>query len=178
VNRTGGSAKGAYVWYSTANGTANGGISYKPTYGSLTWADGDSSPKTISIPIIDAAASSGSKTFAIALAHPQDAVLGAQTSAIVTINGGGGSSTGAATLAWSSPTVDTDGAPVTALSGYLIAYGASESGMTNAVSVSGANTTSYEIAGLAKGTWYFKVAASAADGTQGPYSSIASTTVN
>jgi len=179
VNRTGGSAKGAYVWYSTANGTANGGANYMPTYGSLTWADGDSSPKTISVKIINSAASTAGKTFAIALAHPQDAVLGTHTSAIVTIGGAQSVATGgAATLAWSAPTDDTNGAPVATLAGYSIAYGTSESAMTKAVSVSGANTTNYEVAGLANGTWYFKVAAIAADGAQGPYSSIGSKTIN
>ena len=66
-------------------------------------------------------------------------------------------------LSWTAPTANTDGSPVT-LSGYTIYYGTSASALTESVVISGASNTSYEVSGLASGTWYFAVAADAADG--------------
>jgi hypothetical protein len=85
--------------------------------------------------------------------------------------------TGTATVTWSAPTTNTDGSPVTALSGYTLYYGTTESALTQSVAVSGAATTSHEITGLAAGTWYFAVAAMAADGTESPQSSVGSKTL-
>jgi hypothetical protein len=49
--------------------------------------------------------------------------------------------------------------------------------MTQSVAVSGAGTTSYIITGLPSGTWYFSVAADAADGTESAPSNIGSKTI-
>jgi hypothetical protein len=49
--------------------------------------------------------------------------------------------------------------------------------MTQTVAVGGATTTSYEITGLTSGTWYFAVAANAADGTQSAQSNLGSKTI-
>ena len=84
---------------------------------------------------------------------------------------------GSATLSWDAPTVTTDGAPLSDLTGYHIYYGDSPSTLTQSVSVAGAATSSYEITGLASGTWYFAVAADAADGTQSALSDVASKTI-
>jgi trimeric autotransporter adhesin len=70
---------------------------------------------------------------------------------------------GTVSLSWTAPTANTDGSPVT-LSGYTIYYGTSASALTESVVISGASNTSYEVSGLASGTWYFAVAADAADG--------------
>jgi Fibronectin type III domain len=86
-------------------------------------------------------------------------------------------STGTATLSWSAPTTNTDGTPVTSLTGYQIYYGTTQGALTDSASVSGAATTTYEVTGLAAGTWYFAVAAVAADGTESAQSSIGSTTI-
>jgi hypothetical protein len=48
--------------------------------------------------------------------------------------------------------------------------------LSQSVMVSGASTTSYTINGLTAGTWYFAVAADAADGTQSAMSNIGSKT--
>ena len=64
-----------------------------------------------------------------------------------------------ATLSWKAPTENTDGTPVTDLAGYHILYGPSPSELTSTVTVAGAATTTYEIGGLAEGTYYFAVAA-------------------
>jgi hypothetical protein len=84
--------------------------------------------------------------------------------------------TGSAALSWTAPTTDTNGSPVTTLTGYTIFYGTSESALTHSVSVSGASTTTYTITGLVSGTWYFAVAADASDGTQSAMSNIGSKT--
>jgi hypothetical protein len=44
------------------------------------------------------------------------------------------------------------------------------------VTVSGASTLTYTVTGLTAGTWYFAVAADAADGTQSAMSAIGSKT--
>jgi hypothetical protein len=82
---------------------------------------------------------------------------------------------GTATLTWVAPTQNTNGTPITPLSGYTIYYGTSSGALTQSVAVS-ASTTSYTVTGLAAGTWYFAVAADAADGTQSAMSNIGSKT--
>jgi Fibronectin type III domain len=86
-------------------------------------------------------------------------------------------STGSATLMWTAPTTNTDGTPVTALSGYTIHYGTSQSSMTQSITITDASATSHVISGLAAGTWYFAIAADAADGTQSAMSNIGSKTI-
>ena len=83
---------------------------------------------------------------------------------------------GSATLAWAPPTTNTNGTPITPLSGYTIYYGTSQGALTQSVVVP-ASSTSYTITGLAAGTWYFAVAADAADGTQSAKSNIGSKTI-
>jgi hypothetical protein len=176
VARTGGSFRVAFVRYATANGTADAGTNYTRTRGTLYWRSGDDAPQTISIPISEAEPFLGKKTFSIELYDPENAVLGAHTSAIVTIDGDAPKN--AALLTWTPPKEDTNGKPVTLLSGYHIAYGRSRSQMDKSIAVRGARTTSYEISGLTKGTWYFDVAADAENGTQGPHSNIGSKTID
>jgi hypothetical protein len=83
---------------------------------------------------------------------------------------------GTATLTWVPPTLNTDGTPVTTLSGYHIYYGTNPSALTQSIAVS-ATTTSYEITGLSTGTWYFAVAADAADGSESAPSNVGSKTI-
>jgi hypothetical protein len=85
--------------------------------------------------------------------------------------------TGSATLTWTAPTTNTNGTPVTPISGYTIYYGTSASSLTQTVVVSDSTTTSYAITGLASGTWYFAVAADATDGTQSAMSNVGSKTI-
>jgi Fibronectin type III domain len=84
---------------------------------------------------------------------------------------------GTATLTWVPPTENTNGTPVTPLTGYHIYYGKTEGALNQSIVVSGAGTTSYEITGLSSGTWYFAVAAMAADGTESPQSNVGSKTI-
>src|ERR1700722_17178464 len=64
-----------------------------------------------------------------------------------------------ATLSWTAPTENTDGTPVTDLAGYHILYGTSPSELNSTVTVAGAATTTFEIDGLAEGSYYFAVVA-------------------
>ncbi len=68
VTRTGGFTGAISVTYATQNGTAISGTDYTATSGTLTWASGDSSPRTIGpISWLDTTANAGTKTFSIAL---------------------------------------------------------------------------------------------------------------
>jgi hypothetical protein len=73
--------------------------------------------------------------------------------------------------------MNTDGSPVTPLSGYTIYYGTTTSSMVQSVVITGTSTLSYEFTGLTSGTWYFAIAADAADGSQSAKSIIGSKTI-
>ena len=98
-------------------------------------------------------------------------------SATVTVTASTTAPTGTATLSWVPPTENTDGTPVTTLTGYHIYYGTSQGALTQSIAASGATTTSYEISGLSSGTWYFAVAADAADGSESAQSDVGSKTI-
>jgi hypothetical protein len=94
-------------------------------------------------------------------------------SATVTVT----ATSGTATLTWVPPTLNTDGSPVTTLTGYHIFYGTTQGSLNQSIAVSGATTTSYVVTGLTTGTWYFAVAADAADGTESAQSNVGSKTI-
>lgn len=66
---------------------------------------------------------------------------------------------GTATLTWVPPTENTDGTPLTDLSGYLIYYGSRADALTQTITVDNAGTTDYVVGNLTPGTWYFAIAA-------------------
>jgi autotransporter-associated beta strand protein len=68
VQRTGGKTGAVSATFSTVNGTALAGTHYTPTSGNLNWADGDTSPRQISVPIINNPTFGSNKTFAVQLA--------------------------------------------------------------------------------------------------------------
>jgi hypothetical protein len=161
VNRTGGSSGAASVGYATGNSTAVAGTNYTAESGHLTWASGDATAKTFSVPVSNATPFTGSKAFAVALASASGATLGTPASGIVTINGDGTTAptTGSATLLWAAPTENTNGTPLTNLAGYRINYGMAANSLTNVITINSATTTNYEITNLAAGTWYFTIQA-------------------
>jgi hypothetical protein len=59
----------------------------------------------------------------------------------------------------------------------LVANERNRAALTKSLEVNGAATTTYEITGLTTGTWYFAIAADAADGTESAQSSIGSKTI-
>jgi hypothetical protein len=86
VTRTEGSDGAVSVAYSTTDGTAAAGNDYTATNGPLQWADGDSSPKTFDIPILEDAIAEGDETVNLALTNPTGgALLGTQNTAVLTI---------------------------------------------------------------------------------------------
>jgi hypothetical protein len=67
-------------------GTATAGADYTVTSVSLNWPDGDTSSKTLAVPIIDDTLVESSETVNLALSAPTGgAALGAQATAILTI---------------------------------------------------------------------------------------------
>jgi hypothetical protein len=178
VDRTGGSTGWAAVDYATANGSATAGTDYTSERGVLTWASGDAAPKSFTIPISNAKPFGGKKTLAVAIAGAIDARLsGANTSAIVTINGDAAATTGTATLSWTAPTLDTNGSPLTNLAGYNLHYGKSPTTMTSVIAVNNPASGSYVIRNLAPGTWFFAVVAYDAQAVESAISNIASKTI-
>jgi hypothetical protein len=87
-------------------------------------------------------------------------------------------SDGAVTINWSPPTENTDGSPLTDLSGYNIHYGTSSGNYTQTVSVSNPGIATYVVDNLTAGTYYFAVGAVNSQGIESPLSAEVSTTVN
>jgi hypothetical protein len=114
VTRTGGSSGPVSVAYATADGTAIAGKDYTAANGTLQWADGDAVAKTVSIPISNASAFSGSKTFSVTLSGPSAmASIGSPNSATVTIAGGSSAVVGTLQLSKSSYSVAQNAGTVT-----------------------------------------------------------------
>jgi hypothetical protein len=87
------------------------------------------------------------------------------------------SATGSATLNWSPVTQNTDGTTLTDLAGYTVYYGASPGALNTTVMLSDPVQTTYMVAPLTAGTWYFAVSAYTTKGVQGQLSNVASKTI-
>ncbi len=100
VVRSGAAVGTVSVDYATSSGTAIGGSDFSPANGTLRWADGDSSNKSIRVDVTDDGQNEGDETFALTLSNPSEAVLGSNSAATVTItdndplSGGDGNGTG------------------------------------------------------------------------------------
>jgi hypothetical protein len=86
VQRTGGSTGIVSVNYATANSTAAAGVDYTAKSGTLTWADGDTADKTITISLLNPATIGPSKAFTVSLSSPALGSLAAPSSATVTVD--------------------------------------------------------------------------------------------
>lgn len=87
-----GSAGAISVDYATAAGTAGAGVNYTTTAGTLKWADGDSTAKSITVPVIDTQAigtgGAAFKHFDVVLGNPTgDAAIGCMGTADVALTG-------------------------------------------------------------------------------------------
>jgi hypothetical protein len=90
VNRTGGSSGAVSASYATANGSALAGTDFTQKTGTVQWASGDATSKTISVPVSDTTSFSGTKSFTIALSNATGgATVSSPSSASVTITGSG-----------------------------------------------------------------------------------------
>ncbi len=88
VTRSGSGTAAVSVDYATNDGTAVNGTDYTSVTGKLDWAENDSTPKTISVPISNSTPFSGSRAFQVALSNPSPSVsVGSPDSATVSISG-------------------------------------------------------------------------------------------
>jgi hypothetical protein len=86
LTRTGGSSGAVSVVVSTADGSGIAGQDYVPVSQTVTWADGDTSPKTVTIPLNDDNLVEGNETVRLSLSSPTGgATLGGPASAVLTI---------------------------------------------------------------------------------------------
>jgi hypothetical protein len=86
VGRSGGSDGAASVNYETSDDTATSGSDYTAVSGTLNWADGDDTDKTISVPLINDSAHEVSETFTVTLTEASGATLGSPSQTMITIN--------------------------------------------------------------------------------------------
>jgi hypothetical protein len=84
---------------------------------------------------------------------------------------------GSATLTWQPPTTNTDGSQLANLAGYKIYWGKTQGNFTNSVTLTNPGLTSYVVAQLTAGTWYFAATAVNAQGIESVYSNVASKTL-
>ena len=85
--------------------------------------------------------------------------------------------TGAVTLEWAPPLVNTDGTTLTNLAGYRITYGTSAGSLSRTVQISNAGTSRYLIEGLSPGTWYFALKSYSSTGVESALTSVVSAVV-
>jgi hypothetical protein len=84
VTYTGSTA--ASAMYSTAPGTASAGTDFQAVSGTLSWAAGDSSVKSIVVPLYNPGASGTTRSFSLALSTPLGAALGSVPLSTVAIS--------------------------------------------------------------------------------------------
>lgn len=119
VARSGGSSGAVSVDFVTLDGTGVGGVDYTAASGTLTWANGVSGNRTISIPITDDHIAELTESFTVVLSNVSGATLGSNASATVDI-------------------IDNDAAAVSAFGAITALDSASVNGIrydTNAASV-------------------------------------------
>lgn len=85
VTRTDGSSGVASADYVTSDNSATNPSDYSSTNGTLTWADGDSAPKTFSVTISNDVTVEPTEDFSVSLINVAGASLGANSSATVAI---------------------------------------------------------------------------------------------
>jgi len=106
----GGGTQGALsVTYSTLNQTAVAGSNYTAQKGTLTWASGDGADKKFTVPIDTSNVFSGTKNFVVKMDAGPNTLLGAHTTAYVTITGGTATSTGYDRFSDDMPAAGSDG---------------------------------------------------------------------
>jgi hypothetical protein len=114
VNRADGDIGATSVSYATANGTAIAGTDYTAMSGTLQWASGDSTAKSVSIPVSNAAPFTGSKAFSLALSNATaSATIGSPQNATVSIAGDQSAPVGSLVLSASGYSVAQNGGQLT-----------------------------------------------------------------
>jgi hypothetical protein len=85
VTRTGGSTGPVTVNFTTANGTAVAGVDFDAVNGTLTWVDGDTAAKPITVSLRNNPVIGASKTLSVTLSQPLNGSLGATSTASLTL---------------------------------------------------------------------------------------------
>ena len=86
ITRTGGSAGAVGVTFATSNGTATQPSDYTAVTQTVSFANGDTASKTVSIPIVNDAVVEANETVNLALTNPTGgATLGSPSTAVLTI---------------------------------------------------------------------------------------------
>lgn len=85
LTRTNNSAGAVSLNYSTSPGTATAPADYATTSGTVSWANGDTAPKTITIPIVADAVVEGTQSFTVTLSGISGGVINGSPTATVTI---------------------------------------------------------------------------------------------
>jgi len=81
------------------------------------------------------------------------------------------------TVSWIAPTTNTDGTPLTGLSGFQVFYGTASGQYSQSLPVPSATVTSVVVEGLGSGTWYFAAEAISSSGVASAYSQEVSKTL-
>jgi len=172
--------------YSFAPSTNGGGstktfaIRNKPVWASFSISSGTLSGtpnstqvgiySNVTIAVTDGKSTATLSPFGVAVTAPQSAPTSTSTTTTST-------TTGSAALTWTAPTQNTDGSALVDLAGYAIYFGTSATSLGNRIVVSSAAATNYTVANLAKGTYYFALAAYTSTGIESALSSIGSKTI-
>jgi hypothetical protein len=85
---------------------------------------------------------------------------------------------GVATVSWTIPTTNSDGTPLTNLTGFRIYYGTSANSMTQVAQIANSGISTYAVSNLSPATWYFGIRAYTSAGVESAISNIASKTIN
>jgi hypothetical protein len=87
VNRIGGTNGAVQVSYATvAGGTATNGVDYTSVSGALKWTNGESAPKTFTVPILNDGQAGPNETVNLALSNPtNNSALGVPSTAVLII---------------------------------------------------------------------------------------------
>jgi hypothetical protein len=196
IFRSGSSVGAATVGYTTIDGTATAGTDYVATSGTVTWADGDSSAKTVVVPVTSQASGTYFDFALTSIAGQAKfgspataAVVVSTTTASTSSSSSGGSSsssssssgetssTSAVTISWSAPIYNTNGSALTNLAGYNIYYGTNSTSLSGKISLNTVGLLSYVISDLSSGTWYFAVTSVNSAGVESSPSATVSTTI-
>jgi M6 family metalloprotease-like protein len=110
VTRVNGSSGSVSVTVSSGNGTATAGSDYTAVARTVSFADGDWAPKTVTLTILDDTSFEGSESFVVSLSAPSGgAALGSPVTATITIGDNDVEPAGTLRLGASSYTVQENG---------------------------------------------------------------------
>ena len=133
--------------------------SFSSTTGRLSGTPGDADVglyESISISVTDGTASASTSKFSVAVVQ---------------------TTTGTATLSWLAPEMNSDGSPLTNLSGYRIYYGNASGQYDRQLEISDAATMTAVIENLTAGAWYFAATALNSEGLESDLSNEVQETV-